>query len=232
MAKTRVLVVGTGGIGAESAYGLEKGGLAEVTAVMRSNYEAVLRNGIDMDSCQYGQIKTWRPVAMTAGRTAIVLSQNGMNIEKPLGRRFPTNPFINSVAYTGATEMSHGRILNDGPDTQRIGAFSSPQVPKEQPRKQRSATPLAYNSSFNPVAAILRMDTPCMRMSRHVIDDLVLPIILEIRALAEPLREGEKLGVPTPTLWVVYGAMKGLQLQIKEAKCLCRVRFEPSNPYL
>jgi ketopantoate reductase len=63
MAKSRVLVVGTGGIGTMSAYALENGGLAEVTAVMRSNYDAAVKDGIDIDSVQYGQIKAWRPTA-------------------------------------------------------------------------------------------------------------------------------------------------------------------------
>ena len=61
MAKSRVLIVGTGGIGTMGAYALEFGGKAEVTAVLRSNYEAVLRDGFDIDSVVYGQIKSWRP---------------------------------------------------------------------------------------------------------------------------------------------------------------------------
>lgn len=65
MAKSRVLVVGTGGIGTMSAYALENGGLAEVTAVMRSNYDAAVKDGIDIDSVQYGQIKAWRPTSST-----------------------------------------------------------------------------------------------------------------------------------------------------------------------
>jgi ketopantoate reductase len=136
---------------------------------------------------------------------------------------------------------------------------------------------LAYNSSFNPVASILRMDTPRMRMSRHIIDDLIIPIIGEIRAVAEakgitlqsdlvdavihqdpldsgfkpsmcqdyekgnlmeiesivgePLREGQKLGIPMPTLQVVYGIMKGLQLKVIEENGLWVPGFEDGNPY-
>ncbi|KAJ4184879.1 hypothetical protein NW755_008792 [Fusarium falciforme] len=341
MAKSRVLVVGTGGIGTMSAYALENGGLAEVTAVMRSNYDAAVRDGIDIDSVQYGQIKAWRPTAITKtvpdvskgdvapfdfilvttknipdapptvadiiapavtpGKTAIVLSQNGINIEKPLIPRFPTNPLISSVAYTGATETALAKIYNDDPDTQKIGAFVNPQVPAAVAAEAaqcyvRIYNPegklnviyepdvgkarwrkIAYNGSMNPIASILRMDTPRMRMSRHIIDDLILPIILEIRAVAEasgvtlqpdlidavmhqdpndtafkpsmcqdyekgnlmeienligePLREGEKLGVPMPTLRVVYGIMKGLQLKVKEEKGLWTAKFEPGNPY-
>ncbi|KAL2209585.1 hypothetical protein CC79DRAFT_1305912 [Sarocladium strictum] len=330
MAKSRVLIVGTGGIGTMGAYALEVGGKAEVTAVLRSNYEAVLRDGFDIDSVVYGQIKSWKPShvvnavpdvskgdvapfdyilvttkniadvppsvadiiapAITPGKTSIVLSQNGLNIEKPLATRFPANPLISSVAYTGATETAPGKIYNDDPDKQKIGAFLNPDVPAEvaeeaakryveiyNPEQKLDVIyepdvasirwrKLAYNSSFNPVASILRMDTPRMRMSGHIIDDLIIPIICEIRAVAEakgitlqadlveavmqqdpldsafkpsmcqdiekgnlmeiesivgePLREGEKLGIAMPTLRVVYGIMKGLQLKIRQEKGL------------
>ncbi|KAJ5420973.1 hypothetical protein N7465_003492 [Penicillium sp. CMV-2018d] len=43
------------------AYALEHGGLAQVTAVMRSNYDAAVKNGIDIDSVQWGQFKAWKP---------------------------------------------------------------------------------------------------------------------------------------------------------------------------
>ncbi|KAJ5161813.1 ketopantoate reductase PanE/ApbA C terminal-domain-containing protein [Penicillium capsulatum] len=341
MAKSRVLVVGTGGIGTMSAYALEKGGLAEVTAVMRSNYDAAVKNGIDIDSVLWGQIKAWRPSAITKtvpdvskgdvapfdfilvttknipdvpptvadiiapavtpGKTAIVLSQNGINIEKPLITRFPTNPLISSVAYTGATETALAKIYNDDPDCQKIGAFTSPQVPTNVAEEATKRyvniynpdgklniiyepdvakvrwRKIAYNGSMNPVASILRMDTPRMRMSRHVIDDLILPVIGEIRAIAEasgitlqpdlvhavlhqdpndtafkpsmcqdyekgnlmeienlvgePLREAEKLHVPTPTLKIIYGIMKGLQLKVKEEKGLWEPGFQSGNPY-
>lgn len=59
--KARVLIVGTGGVGTMSAYALEQGGKAEVTAVMRSNYEAVKANGVNIDSVQYGNGIRFRP---------------------------------------------------------------------------------------------------------------------------------------------------------------------------
>ncbi|KAL2799421.1 ApbA-domain-containing protein [Aspergillus keveii] len=342
MAKSRVLVVGTGGIGTMSAYALEQGGLAEVTAVMRSNYDAAVNNGIDIDSVLWGQIKGWRPTAITKtvpdasqgevapfdyilvttknipdvpptvsdliapavtpGKTAIVLSQNGINIEKPLITRFPKNPLISSVAYTGATETAHAKIYNDDPDCQKIGAFTNPQVPADiaakaakhyvhiyNPTGTLEVTydadvaavrwrKIAYNASFNPISSILRMDTPRMRMTEHVITDLILPIIAEIREIAyaaagvtlpedvvkkvlhqdpndtafkpsmcqdlekgnlmeienlvgEPLREGERVGVSAPTLRIVYGIMKALQVKVREDKGLWEARFQPDNPY-
>ncbi|KAG5770607.1 hypothetical protein H9Q72_002597 [Fusarium xylarioides] len=360
MAKSRVLVVGTGGIGTMSAYALEQGGLAEVTAVMRSNYDAAVKQGIDIDSVLWGQIKGWRPTAsmftrkvdlvyaqrvdgvvvfkavpdvsnpdiapfdyilvttknipdvsptvadviapaVTPGKTAIVLSQNGINIEKPLVARFPTNPLISSVAYTGATETAPAKVYNDDPDCQKIGAFVNPQVPQAvadaaakdyvaiyNPTGKMVVTydsnvskvrwrKLAYNGTFNPVSSILEMDTPRMRMSKHIIDDLIVPLVGEIRAIAkadgvdlpenvldailhqdpndtsfkpsmcqdcekgnlmeienlvgEPLRVADRLGVSAPTLRIVYGIMKGLQLKAKESRGLWKAEFGPGNPY-
>lgn len=46
--------------------------------------------------------------------------------------------------------------------------------------------------------------------------------------VGEPLREAEELGVPTPTLRVVYGLLKGLQFQTKVAKGLVHVPKESS----
>ena len=76
MAKSRILIVGTGGIGTVSAYSLENGGQAEVTAVMRSNYEAAMKNGIDIDSVQYGQIKAWKPTASKFARLKFSIYRN------------------------------------------------------------------------------------------------------------------------------------------------------------
>ncbi|KAE8370448.1 ApbA-domain-containing protein [Aspergillus caelatus] len=248
MAKSRILVVGTGGIGTMSAYALEHGGLAEVTAVMRSNYKAAVKHGIDIDSVQWGQIKAWRPSAIVTTvpnvskgeaapfdyilvttknipdipptvaeiiapavteKTAIVLSQNGINIEKPLIARFPTNPVISSVAYTGATETAHAKIYNDDPDCQKIGAYTSPKISAGvsedaakhyvniynpegkldviyEPDVARVRwRKIAYNGTMNPIASILRMDTPRMRMSQHIIEDLILPMLREIQAIAK-----------------------------------------------
>ncbi|POR36824.1 2-dehydropantoate 2-reductase [Tolypocladium paradoxum] len=271
--KARVLIVGMGGVGTMAAYALETGGKAAVTAVMRSNFDAVHKHGIDIDSIEHGHdIKGWRPTtgksvsvialssralsdadnshaavrktvpnvaeeglppfdfilvttknipdipptvadiiapAVTPVGTVIVLSQNGINIEKPIVPRFPRNPIISGVSYIGATEKSHGKILHDDADAQRIGPFSNPQVPsptaEEAARRYVSIynpngkldvvfdndvsrvrwRKLVYNASFNPIAAILRMDTPRMRMSQHIVDDLIRPVMIEVMKAAQ-----------------------------------------------
>ncbi|CAJ2509075.1 Uu.00g141010.m01.CDS01 [Anthostomella pinea] len=326
-----------------AAYALESGGKAEVTAVLRSNYDAVEASGIDIDSIEHGHdIKGWRPTAIrkdipnvsgerlapfdfvlvttknvpevppsvadliapavTPGKTAVVLSQNGLNIEKPVISRFPTNAIISSVSYISTTEKAHGKILHDDADAQSIGPFLNPGVKalvaEDGARRYIAAynaagkldivfdadvrkvrwSKLLYNASYNSVASLLRMDTARMRMSRHVIDDLIRPIMKEIIAAAaacgvtdipadlpekvirtdptdtafkpsmcqdveksnfmeienivgEPLREGEARGVDMPTLRTVYGLLKGLQLQIREARGLWEPEFEADNPY-
>ncbi|KAL4804706.1 ketopantoate reductase PanE/ApbA C terminal-domain-containing protein [Aspergillus unguis] len=247
--KARVLIVGTGGIGAMSAYALDQGGKAEVTAVMRSNYGAVSKNGFEINSIQYGKISGWKPAnirttipdvqkeslppydfilvttkntpdippsiasiiapAVTPQKTTIILSQNGLNIEPPFIAQFPSNPIISCVTYLGATQHSPGKILHDDPDIQKLGPFTNPNVPIEigkeatkryisvyDPHKNLDLTydpdvkrarwrKLLYNATYNPVAAILGLDTPRMRMSEHIIDDLIRPIMLEVLAAAE-----------------------------------------------
>jgi ketopantoate reductase len=59
--KERVLLVGCGGIGAIAALNLETGGKAEVTAILRSNYETVKKNGFNFRSIDHGVVNGFRP---------------------------------------------------------------------------------------------------------------------------------------------------------------------------
>ncbi|KAJ4303360.1 hypothetical protein N0V90_002253 [Kalmusia sp. IMI 367209] len=59
--KKSVLIIGGGAVGAIAALNLEVGGLATVTLVLRSNYNAVGTNGFDINSCDHGKIQHWKP---------------------------------------------------------------------------------------------------------------------------------------------------------------------------
>ena len=59
--KANILLVGSGGVGSMAAYNLEVGGLASVTAVLRSNFEAVMQNGFTITSLDHGYVKGWKP---------------------------------------------------------------------------------------------------------------------------------------------------------------------------
>jgi ketopantoate reductase len=59
--KSSALLIGCGGVGSIAALNLESSGRLEVSAVLRSNYEAVKRDGFKIKSCDHGIIDNWRP---------------------------------------------------------------------------------------------------------------------------------------------------------------------------
>lgn len=61
MTKAKVLLIGSGGVGTIAAYGMEYGRKAEVTAVIRSDYEKVIEKGFKIKSCDYGEIDSYKP---------------------------------------------------------------------------------------------------------------------------------------------------------------------------
>jgi len=69
--KLKILLIGSGGIGTVTAYALETGGLAEVTAILRSNYAVVEKNGFTIDSVDHGYIQGWRPLNSTYFHTLV-----------------------------------------------------------------------------------------------------------------------------------------------------------------
>ena len=106
--------------------------------------------------------------------TAIVLVQNGLNIENLILKAFPGNPVISGVSMIGATETSSGVIRHDDDDVLIIGPFTpaSEAAAKKfveiygaggkvectyEPNTQFSRwNKLMYNASFNSIATILR----------------------------------------------------------------------------
>lgn len=61
--------------------------------------------------------------AVTPGRTAIVLIQNGINIEPPFFERFPANVILSGVSRFEAYETSLGIVKQNQNDLLYIGAF-------------------------------------------------------------------------------------------------------------
>jgi len=59
--KKNVLIIGGGAVGAIAALGLEAGGLATVTVVLRSSFAAVNSSGYSITSCDHGVLKGWKP---------------------------------------------------------------------------------------------------------------------------------------------------------------------------
>lgn len=232
-----------------AAYALETGGHAEVTAVLRSNYQTVLERGFSIDSIEHGQgIIGFRPTqilnkvpdvskgdsqpfdyivvttknipdvpptvadiiqsAVTDGQTTIVLLQNGLNIERPIIKKFPTNIVLSGVSIISASEPSYGHIIHEFPDELKVGPFNNPNIsPVDSEASAKRFVDiynacgkvncqydpnvpftrwrkLVYNASFNSVSALLGLGVISMRKSCYIIDELVRPIMREIIATA------------------------------------------------
>lgn len=60
--KKQIVVLGTGGVGAVVLYVLSA--VADVTAIVRSDYEEVSKNGFSYDSVDYGKIDNFKPHAV------------------------------------------------------------------------------------------------------------------------------------------------------------------------
>ncbi|KAJ6018571.1 hypothetical protein N7499_010238 [Penicillium canescens] len=146
--------------------------------------------------------------AITAGHTNIVLVQNGINIEKPIIARFPSNVVISGISRMNSSELKPGEIFHQDHDTLIIGAFRNPNVQRDcelaaakEFANLYSASgkataqyteevefmrwrKLVYNASYNSLCAITGMDTSKIRFSGSAISELLLPIMLEVKSVA------------------------------------------------
>ncbi|KAL2880516.1 hypothetical protein SGCOL_004237 [Colletotrichum sp. CLE4] len=188
--KARVLLVGCGGIGTIAALNLEAGGLARVTAVLRSNFGIVNRNGFTIHSCEHGDKEGWRPTedagpslpdiiapAVTPGQTVIVLIQNGV-IEQKQPDLLHIGPFFN--AYREWPEHEEAakifvRIYSAGGNTTCLY--------KEDVGLDRWSK-LVYNASFNPICALTRVNASQLQTSSGSMDSLVIPAMKEVIKVA------------------------------------------------
>lgn len=59
--KKHVLLVGVGGVGAIVAYGIHYTGKADLSVVVRRDYDKVIKDGYKIKSCDYGDIESWKP---------------------------------------------------------------------------------------------------------------------------------------------------------------------------
>ncbi|KAL2823570.1 6-phosphogluconate dehydrogenase [Aspergillus cavernicola] len=146
--------------------------------------------------------------AITAGHTAIVLVQNGINIEKPVIAAFPKNIVISGISRMSSAELRPGEIFHQDHDVLIIGAFRNPNLLQETELKAAQhfnhlynasgkATgqysedvqfmrwrKLVYNGSYNSLCAITGMDTSKLRLTGSAVTELLLPVMLEVKSIA------------------------------------------------
>ena len=136
--------------------------------------------------------------------TAVVLIQNGLNIEQPLIDAYPTTPILSGVSLIGSAETSPGTISQEDRDRLLVGAFRNPNVDAatEQERakefvriygaggktecvyssdvKHDRWRKLVYNACLNPICAITGLDTGRIRLADGGIAGLVRPAMREV----------------------------------------------------
>ncbi|KEF60581.1 2-dehydropantoate 2-reductase [Exophiala aquamarina CBS 119918] len=253
MISPNVLIFGVGSIGAVYLYQLQQAGCS-VTAVCRSNYEAVKNNGFMLKSLKFGNQKykpdivvqsvaecprekvydfvlvctksfpssdpsladMIRPAVVGRPQTAIVLAQNGIDIEKQIADEFPDNPILSGVVYLPATQTAQGTIeYSEMLNLLEIGTYPSNAPPSHKSAAAKMAelmikggggaevhediqisrwTKLLMNAAWNPICALtLCTDGDFLTTSTPFAYELVWEIMLEIIALAG------KIGIPGVT---------------------------------
>lgn len=95
MSHPQVLLIGTGGVGTIVAYGLVYNKKSIVSVVVRSDYNRVKENGWEIKSCDYGNLKNWKPdfiypdvhSAISGGKTydfVVITTKNVPDVIKPI----------------------------------------------------------------------------------------------------------------------------------------------------
>jgi 2-dehydropantoate 2-reductase len=244
--KKRILLVGSGGVGTIASLNLELSGRAEVTSVLRSDYDKIVKDGFEIESVDYGNFSGWRPShisksvasaveinegrpfdfivvctkvlrdfskteeviapAVTPKTTAIVLIQNGIDIEKPVAEMFRDSVVIGGVSLIGSANYS-GRIVHDSHDRVEFGYYPTPyQTAEEQERRCREFVELysvrnekvvyqpdllyarwrklVYNSTLNTICALAQVDSARAYLI-GLDESVVRPAMAELIHLAE-----------------------------------------------
>ena len=201
MKPANILVVGTGAVGSFYGGKLSVAG-ANVSALVRSDYEYLKENGIKIKSINgdfvfkpdevvqkvdnYSKTPDYIIVSTkvipginveeiirpkVGKNTAIVLIQNGIDIEEPVAKAFPENEIISYLAFIGVSKTGPGQINHQEYGRIVIGKYpkgKSEKVEKLQEMFNASDVPciidenivtarwkkLIWNAPFNPVSVI------------------------------------------------------------------------------
>jgi 2-dehydropantoate 2-reductase len=154
----------------------------------------------------YSVAELIRPV-VTPGITAIILIQNGLDIEVPLIEAFPTNSVISGVSLIGSRTVGDNRIIHIG--TERLvlgphfhsgllratqlrqatdfvaayqaGGCGSCSLEEDMPKARWQK--ILWNGTFNTLCALMQMDVGELQSSKGR-ETLLLPMMKELVAIA------------------------------------------------
>lgn len=146
--------------------------------------------------------------SITPGVTAIVLIQNGLNVEQPYLELFPENVVLSGISMIGSEETSPGFIKHTFSDELTVGPFYNPNINrwKGTLAAQRFVSlyaaagkgsclydenvgwnrwkKLVYNSSMNPICALTGLDAGQIRFAGDAVSKLVRDAMREIESAA------------------------------------------------
>jgi 2-dehydropantoate 2-reductase len=236
--RPKVLLFGAGSVGAVYLWLLSK--VADTTAVCRSNYDIVSKDGFIINSSLFGQGIQFKPQvvrnceeaasvaagvpydyivvcskaipglipkliapALTPGKTAIVLIQNGVGIEQEYLDAFENTPIVSAVVYLPATQRPSGVIKHGEIENLQLGTFpsSASQEPAQhfaelvraaggtatafEDVQMKRWSKLLVNASWNPICALtLSRDTDVLGSCDET-SGVLLAVMTEIRDIAD-----------------------------------------------
>lgn len=146
--------------------------------------------------------------AVTAGKTTIVLIQNGIGIEDEYATAFPSNPLLSCVVYLPTTQIAPGHISTGSIELLQIGTFPASQEPSS-PAKQAASqlqsilasaggtaelhtdieaqrwSKLLINASWNPICALTLSRDVAFLASSSIAEKLVKDVMTEVVAIAQ-----------------------------------------------
>jgi 2-dehydropantoate 2-reductase len=145
----RILVFGTGSVGATYGYVLSKAVTpSNIVTVCRSNYDAALANGFTIHSNRWGRDLNYKPHIVVTSKilpsnpfipsllqpvvsasTSLVLIQNGIRIEDAFATMFPENPILSCTTYLPVTQTSPAVIEHEGLEHLHIGTYPANGIP-------------------------------------------------------------------------------------------------------
>ncbi|KAI7365417.1 2-dehydropantoate 2-reductase [Hortaea werneckii] len=149
--------------------------------------------------------------AVTAGKTAIVLIQNGIGIEDEYAQAFPSNPILSCVVYLPTTQTSPGHIQMGQLELLEVGTFPASAYESnadartacdtfvETVRKggsdvhsvadiqEKRWSKLLLNASWNPICALSLSRDVAFLASSPAGEKLVLDIMDEVVNIAQAL---------------------------------------------
>lgn len=159
-----------------------------------------------------------RPV-IVPGKTAIVLIQNGIGIEIPMIREYPTNPVISGISLIGSTNIDCV-IHNSHKDSILLAPFHNPNVPNTLTTAKAREFGDLYQHQDDAINKIIHEETALKSRWQKLIYNSVLNTTCALTGLdvnrCQINNANESIFNPAMDEVIAIAASEGVQLDNKE----------------